>query len=281
MQKEQGMIIDQNANDCVDERMDVDVADAHVFWEHVYRYAYATRFVKSKHVLDAACGTGYGARGMLDAGAASVTGVDLSTAACLVAKTRYGVEALCMDVTQMSFEDGQFDVATSFETIEHLNQRDVFLDDICRVLKPDGLLVISSPNRECHNMAGKNRFHVHEFDLQEFERNLRSRFTSVSILGQSPVLMRGDCWNSSLRSIRSSLRRMPGYWRMFFALFPELKFKEVAESVATPDYGRLAVRVVAGGDRSIKHIFNPYSVRHVAGTCIKNCMYFVAVCRKG
>src|SRR4051794_1612507 len=51
------------------ERMVPESSDSNTFWEHIDRYRFASRWVKSKRVLDIASGEGYGTRGLLEAGA--------------------------------------------------------------------------------------------------------------------------------------------------------------------------------------------------------------------
>src|SRR5579864_1905821 len=75
------------------ERMVPEVSGGYTFWEHVYRYAFACRFVRGKRVLDIACGEGYGAAALMKAGATRVVGVDISEEVCRHACNRYGLEA--------------------------------------------------------------------------------------------------------------------------------------------------------------------------------------------
>src|SRR6266576_1247061 len=74
------------------ERMIPEKAESATFWEHIYRYRFATRYVRNKRVLDIACGEGYGSFGLLRAGSASVVGVDISEEACANARQKYGID---------------------------------------------------------------------------------------------------------------------------------------------------------------------------------------------
>jgi ubiquinone/menaquinone biosynthesis C-methylase UbiE len=148
-------------------------------------------------VLDAACGVGYGAAMMAEEGKATrVVGLDLSSEAIDQARKRYGqiqnVEFLLGSVEELPFDDSTFDVYTSFETIEHVPHPDRLLCEAVRVLKPDGALLISTPNRTLTNpgttLEGKpfNRFHLREWSLSEFDKLLREFFPSVELLTQAP-----------------------------------------------------------------------------------------------
>src|SRR5690349_799341 len=125
------------------ERMVPENSDLFTFWEHVYRYAFASRFVSGKRVLDIACGEGYGAAALQKAGAAQVIGVDISEAVCLHARNKYGIDARPGTAEQIPLLDRSIDVIVSFETIEHVPDPHRFLDECVRILVPGGRLIIS------------------------------------------------------------------------------------------------------------------------------------------
>jgi len=80
------------------------------------------------------------------------------------------------------------DVVTSFETLEHLTEQEEMINEIHRVLHPDGLLIISTPNTAIYDPVGhQNPFHLRELGLKEFYSLLKSRFTHVELLGQKFV----------------------------------------------------------------------------------------------
>lgn len=161
------------------------------YWgEHVARYSFALAYVKSKDVLDIACGTGYGLA-YLSRGARSVTGVDVDIEAarqalseCETDKTR----VLLGDGTNLPFCDESFDVVTSFETLEHLHVRSGFLSELKRVLKRGGMLVLSTPNAnytEPVNGRPSNPFHIFEYKPEELRAELEGHFIIEDFLGQT------------------------------------------------------------------------------------------------
>src|SRR5260370_30915583 len=95
------------------ERMVPESADMFTFWEHVYRYAFASRFVKGRRVLDIACGEGYGAAALQKAGAAHVIGIDISESVCLHARKKYGLDARPGTGKQIPLHDSSADVVVS------------------------------------------------------------------------------------------------------------------------------------------------------------------------
>ena len=160
-----------------------------ICYEHWHRYAFASQFAADLKVLDAACGEGYGAY-LLAGSAAEVVGVDLSEVAVAHAISRYSAaENLYFevaDVTQLDFSENTFDLIVSFETLEHLEAQEQMLDEFRRVLKPNGKLVISSPDKAIYTdrMGTDNEFHVRELYRDEFEALIASRFPACRILGQ-------------------------------------------------------------------------------------------------
>ena len=154
-----------------------------IAYEHVHRYAFARRFAKSRRVLDAACGEGYGSALLADA-AASVLGVDIDAATIGAARQRYAARVNLSfevaSVTSLPCADASIDLIASFETVEHVGADDQhrMLAEFARVLAPQGTLVLSSPNRvEYSERTGyRNPFHVHELDRDELASLLRKDF---------------------------------------------------------------------------------------------------------
>jgi SAM-dependent methyltransferase len=154
-----------------------------IAYEHWHRYAFARRFVAGKRVLDAACGEGYGTS-LLGEAAASVIGVDIDGVTVAHALARYGdggrkrfVEGAC---ARLPLPDASFDVVVSFETVEHLDAADQprMIAEFDRVLAPDGILIISSPNKKLYSDARHyiNEFHQHELYRDEFVELLQRWF---------------------------------------------------------------------------------------------------------
>jgi len=159
-----------------------------IAYEHWHRYAWAATVVDGKQVLDAACGEGYGSY-LLSARAAQVIGVDLSDNAIEHASHRYGSDSLKFqqaDVTELPLEDHSVDVVVSFETLEHLHAQDDMLREFRRVLRPDGCLLISSPDRKTYSddTGYENPYHVRELYRDEFEALLSRHFPAYSLFGQ-------------------------------------------------------------------------------------------------
>ena len=153
-----------------------------IAYEHWHRYAFARRYAEGRRVLDAACGEGYGTA-LLGTKAAEAVGVDIDAGSIRHAQSTYGsatirfVEGSC---TKLPFPDASFDAVVSFETIEHLDAADQppMLAEFARVLKPAGLLIISSPNKRLYSDARDyvNEFHRHELYRDDLTELLTEAF---------------------------------------------------------------------------------------------------------
>ncbi len=164
-----------------------------VFQEHVARYAFAAHYVRGAAVLDVACGTGYGARHLADRGASLVVGVDIAVDALDYCREHYqgdGVYFAAMDAPRLGFPDDTFQVVVSLETIEHLADAEAYLAEIRRVMSPNGLLVLSTPNRitfSPDSNEAASDFHFREYSAQELKPLLDRHFSQVTLCGQRNV----------------------------------------------------------------------------------------------
>ncbi len=151
-----------------------------IWYEHWHRYCLAAPLARGRRVLDAACGEGYGSA-LLARVAQQVIGVDVGGAAIAHARDRYGAANATFvqgSVAALPLPDAAVDLVVSFETIEHLAAQRAMLAEFRRVLAPDGILLLSSPNRPVYNEDGaaQNEFHVRELDRDELKALLDPLF---------------------------------------------------------------------------------------------------------
>jgi 2-polyprenyl-3-methyl-5-hydroxy-6-metoxy-1,4-benzoquinol methylase len=159
--------------------------DDFIYSEHWGRYIFASQFVKNKVVLDAASGSGYGSKYMAQAGAKSVVGIDNSQEAVEYSKKYFNhpkVRFLARDIHKIPFKDKHFDVVVAFEMVEHLGDYEKFLSEVKRVLKPSGVLILSTPNEEVYPEG--NEFHLHEFHKEELDALLDKFFKTTKVFYQ-------------------------------------------------------------------------------------------------
>ena len=171
-----------------------------LFQEHAIRYLFASQFVKSKTVLDAACGSGYGSSILMNAGAKKVVGIDNSSEAIEYCNKNYKKEDIEFKIENCEKInlDTMFDIIVSFETIEHLKNQDNFLSGIKRVLKDDGIFIVSTPNKE--NYPSDNPFHFNEFTESEFKMFLGKYFSNIMIFYQYYPASMGICKPADIMS---------------------------------------------------------------------------------
>lgn len=163
--------------------------------QHIARYRWVLSLVENRRVLDAACGTGFGSRMMIEGGARSVLGLDLSEETIESVKRAMRIDGLTFqagDVTSIPLENECLDAYVSFETIEHIPDDRQYLREASRVLSRGGRFICSTPNRLLTN-PGKtiidkpfNPFHIREHSVPEFAGLLKDYFPSVQLLGQTP-----------------------------------------------------------------------------------------------
>ncbi|HEX4330572.1 MAG TPA: class I SAM-dependent methyltransferase [Usitatibacter sp.] len=163
-----------------------------IWVEHWHRYHFASRWAAGRRVLDVACGEGYGSA-LLARHAASVVGVDIAQAAVDHARAAYSgvanLEFSCAPCTSLPLGDATIDLAVSFETLEHIEAQERFLDELARVLDPEGVLLLSCPNkleysdkRDYHN-----EFHVRELYRDELAAMVAARFPLSTWFAQRPT----------------------------------------------------------------------------------------------
>ncbi len=171
--------------------------DPDLWNEHLARYAFAARWsanARNLRVLDAGCGSGYGAAHLacLDP-AVQVVGLDNSEEALAYARQHYASPNLRFelgDCLVLPFGAGQFDLVVALEVIEHLAEPATFLTQVRRVLSASGRLLVSTPNRRYYSeeRAYTNPFHTREYDLAEFDALLQPFFAERVVFVQNHVV---------------------------------------------------------------------------------------------
>ncbi|MEO8191207.1 MAG: methyltransferase domain-containing protein [Acidobacteriota bacterium] len=171
------------------ERFTPGPVDVYTSYEHWHRYLWVLSRAKDRTVLDLACGSGYGSY-LLSRVARSVRGVDRDEASIAEARQRFVRENLTYEVGDAeAYRGDPVDLIVSFETIEHLETPEKLLDVIRQNLLPDGIALISTPNRKTYSdeTGYVNPFHTREFDIEEFLTMLGRHFPTVIPYGQRLV----------------------------------------------------------------------------------------------
>lgn len=157
----------------------------HLYDVHFARYQFAAPYCEGAHVLDIACGTGYGSD-LLRQRARRVVAIDVSEEGPRLGSERFRAHNLHFVVgsgTGIPLRSGSVDVTVSFETIEHVEDYRGMLTELRRVTRDGGTLVLSTPNKTVSDLVrlAPNPFHVKEFTPEEFGVLLRECFEGADI----------------------------------------------------------------------------------------------------
>lgn len=164
-----------------------DEADYYVYLLHLASYNFAASFSDNKKVLDFGCGTGYGSQ-ILSRNSESVVGIDISSDAIQYARDNYSGTTLnfeILDQAILPFSDSAFDLITSFQVIEHIEDADSYLSEMKRVLKPGGKLLLSTPDKKTRLFLLQrpwNYYHINEYSIKTLFNLLSKYFKDVDIL---------------------------------------------------------------------------------------------------
>lgn len=152
------------------------------------RYNLALEYAADKIVLEAGSGAGYGAA-VLATKAKKVYGIDTNTESIKQSQKEHKLNNLIFkidDVTALDFSSNFFDLITAFEVIEHIENYPKAIKEFYRVLKPGGILIISTPNKAIYSPGTKKPFypfHFQEFEINDLKKSFKD-FEIVEVLGQ-------------------------------------------------------------------------------------------------
>lgn len=157
-------------------------------FEHVHRYALASKLCNGGTVLDVASGEGYGTA-LLAKKASLVIGVEIDNTSVAAATKKYNASNLQFrqgSVTQLPLQDKEADMVVSFETLEHVNEQEQMISEIKRVVKQNGIVVISTPDKKMYSDLKNfnNPHHVKELYKSEFIALISRFFKHLIVLKQ-------------------------------------------------------------------------------------------------
>src|SRR3954468_3023290 len=156
------------------------------FQRHLVVYDWIRQRVGGLRVVDMACGEGYGSD-VLSRSASSGGGVDANPDAHEHAKARYTRPGLRFERDMIQLFAEPCDAVVFLQTIEHVEDPGELLEHFKRILEPQGVAYISTPNVLTLAPKGAERsgnpWHVHEYRAQEFRDLCASVFGTVEIHG--------------------------------------------------------------------------------------------------
>ncbi|MCH9666717.1 MAG: class I SAM-dependent methyltransferase [Actinomycetia bacterium] len=147
------------------------------FRRHEVVYRQLSDHCVGREVLEAGSGEGYGADLIADV-ARHVIGLDYDESAVAHVRARYPrVDMRRGNLAQLPLPSASIDVVVNFQVIEHLWDQEQFVAECLRVLRPGGVLLISTPNRITFSPGRDtpvNPFHTRELSAGELTDLLRS-----------------------------------------------------------------------------------------------------------
>lgn len=155
-----------------------DASDNFVFQRSILAYYKASELV-SGDVLEVGTGMGYGVDVIAPA-ASTFTTIDKNCPQFenpLPANTTFRQ----MVVPKLDFADESFDYVVSFQVIEHIEKDADFVSEVCRVLRPGGKFIVSTPNAPMS--LTRNPWHVREYQAEELKSLLKRNFSDVECMG--------------------------------------------------------------------------------------------------
>ena len=157
------------------------------FRRHEVVYQRLRDHCAGRDVLEAGCGEGYGADLIADV-ARTVIGLDYDEATVAHVRARYPrVDVRHGNLAKLPLPDGSVDVVVNFQVIEHLWDQPQFVAECLRVLRPSGVLLVSTPNRVTFSPGRDtpiNPFHTRELNADELTELLETAgFTLEAMQG--------------------------------------------------------------------------------------------------
>lgn len=172
------------------------------FRRHEVVYQHFADRCAGRDVLEAGCGEGYGADLIANV-ARRVIGLDYDESAVAHVMARYPrVDMRQGNLAELPLRDGTVDVVVNFQVIEHLWDQGQFVEECARVLRPTGVLLMSTPNRITFSPGRDtpiNPFHTRELNAAELTELLTDAGLEVeAMLGvfHGPRLLELDARHS-------------------------------------------------------------------------------------
>ena len=194
----QGNIATEKELDARAEAFKPSIADASAQFKHTLKYFPTLQVDASLSYLDVGCGAGLLANGLCLAGARDVTGVDL------MPRNIVRAETLAKQIpAEMSrpifiradihswFEERKWDVVFAIGVMEHVRSPDLFLQRLCKLLKPGGLAFLSF--EPFHSPAGDH--------MQDFFR-VRVPWRGILFSEHAIMRLRRECYRPTDHAVK-------------------------------------------------------------------------------
>ena len=173
------------------ERTLPDVPEENYWYQrHLVVYEWIATQVRGRHVVDLACGEGYGTA-VLARSAATVVGIDANPEAFAHAQAKYTAPGVTFErdliETWAPAAPATVDCVTFLQTIEHVQDPDAVLEHVKGLIGSEGVAFVSTPNLLTLAPPGaeksENPWHIKEYRPQEFRALCEAHFDRVELYG--------------------------------------------------------------------------------------------------
>ena len=249
-----------------------------IYLRHLFAYKFAKDNIsKNSFVLEVGCGEGYGTN-LLSQNAVKIIGVDVDRNTIAHASKKYGTENCIFrvyDGARIPYEDNTFDAVISFQVIEHVYDDINFVSEIYRVLKRNGVFILTTPNRTFRLKPGQKpwcRFHIREYYPHELENVLKTKFLDVKVWG-----IRGneEVQRIEIERVKQALN--------IISLDP-LNLRKLIPEPLKPKIIRILRRITRRNQRSEndKNYLNKYSLKdfYIIKNNVRDSLDLLGICKK-
>lgn len=160
-----------------------------IYLRHFFAYNSSKKLInKDDLILEIGCGEGYGTS-FVSGSCREIIGLDVEERIIDHASNKYSSTNCTFKSysgNKIPYDDNAFDVVITFQTIEHIENDRSFILDVHRVLKKDGMLILTTPNRQIRLKPGQkpwNKFHMREYTIKDLNALLQGVFKEINIKG--------------------------------------------------------------------------------------------------
>lgn len=234
---------------------------------NIARYIFALKFCKHKKILELGCGVGYGTYYLIKGNPLNISAYDGDNKAIIYAEKHFAnkrIDYNYCDIEKLKTYE-KFNVIISFEVIEHLRKPSCLLKLAKRVLKQNGVFLVSTINRAFSaydNGRPSNPYHFREYFADEFERLLKKYFSSVTLYG---IVQKNNKTYRDEQNMRRSLR-----WRIASKIASQRVIRKFLHYL--PENPK---RLFTG---EAKLSFNPQDFK-LSAVSVEGAQYLYAICR--
>jgi len=206
--------------------------------ENLARFKFFTDHIPYGKILDFGCGLGEGTNYLSKKTAYKVVGMDISYLAVHYARREYTNPELmfiCGDVLYSSLVGQCFDGIVSIEVLEHLPNVDRYFSEVKRLLKPNGVFMLTTPNERLSSPTVGSLWpdHIKEYTFDELRFMCKKHFNHVIFFGEYIPIYEENQLRQSIRKVSPWVKPLLPKWLRVRAL--PILFSLIQPNIDIPD----------------------------------------------